>query len=113
MHRKEYLATALIIVFVAIFSFMGGIVVAKSANEKSNSNINTVTITTANSNEINEKININRANKETLKMLSGIGETKAVAILDNRPYKSIYEILELPEIGETAFNNIKELIICD
>lgn len=55
-----------------------------------------------------DKININDCSYETLDSLDGIGEVKANKIIENRPYKDIYEIRKF--IGETTFNNIKDYI---
>lgn len=59
------------------------------------------------------KININKAELEELKTLSGIGERKAQAILEFRKqkkFKSIEEIKNVPGIGEGIFNQIKDKI---
>lgn len=55
-----------------------------------------------------DKININDCSYEALDSLDGIGEVKANKIIENRPYKDIYEIRKF--IGETTFNNIKDYI---
>lgn len=56
-----------------------------------------------------DKININDCSCEALDSLDGIGEFKANKIIENRPYKDIYEIRKF--IGETTFNNIKDYIM--
>lgn len=56
-----------------------------------------------------DKININDCSCEALDSLDGIGEVKANKIIENRPYKDIYEIRKF--IGETTFNNIKDYIM--
>jgi len=64
--------------------------------------------------EANSKISINTASKEELMMLDGIGETKAVSIIEYRSkngnFKTIEEIMEVSGIGEAAFEKIKEKI---
>lgn len=58
-------------------------------------------------------ININKASKEELKTLNGIGDTLADNIInyrkDNR-FNSIEDILNVNGIGESKFNSIKEYI---
>ncbi len=60
------------------------------------------------------KININNANINELMTLSGIGESKAKAIIEfrnkNGLFSSIEEITKVSGISETLFNKIKENI---
>jgi competence protein ComEA len=56
------------------------------------------------------KININTASKEELETLKGIGDVKAQAIIDGRPYKSIDDIMRVKGIKEGVFAEIKDQI---
>ncbi len=60
----------------------------------------------------NGKININTATSEELQTLSGIGESKAQAIIyyrnTNGPFNSIEEIVNVSGISENLFAKIKE-----
>lgn len=62
----------------------------------------------------NDKININLAASDKLMTLPGIGETKASAIIEyrtkNNGFKSIEEIKEVSGIGDSTFDQIKNLI---
>ena len=62
----------------------------------------------------NKKININTASKEELMTLPGIGESKAIAILQYRQEKggfsSIDELKEIPGIKDGVFSKIKEYL---
>lgn len=64
--------------------------------------------------EVSEIININKASKEELLTLKGIGESKADAIIEYREkegeFKTIEDIKNVPGIGETLFEKIKENI---
>lgn len=60
----------------------------------------------------NEKVNLNTATKEQLKSLPTIGDTKANAIIENRPYSSVYDLNKIENIGEGTINSIKELVTC-
>ena len=61
-----------------------------------------------------QKISINRAEAWLLDALPGIGPTSAQKIIDyreaNDPYVTIYELLLVPGIGQSTFDNIKDLI---
>lgn len=66
-----------------------------------------------NNNQKDELININTANKEELMKISGIGESKANAIIEYRSKKSfnkIEDIINVSGISENLFNKIKEYI---
>ena len=60
------------------------------------------------------KVNINRASKEELMELSGIGEAKADAIIRHREergnFNSIEEIMEIEGIKEGVFRKIEDQI---
>jgi competence protein ComEA len=63
---------------------------------------------------LTQKIDINRAEVWLLEALSGIGETRAQAIVDyrneNGPFKRIEDLLEVSGIGEGTFDKIKDYI---
>src|SRR3989344_3249293 len=60
------------------------------------------------------QININTADKPALETLSGIGPSKAQAIIDyrtqNGPFATIEEINNVSGIGDATYNNIKDHI---
>ena len=61
-----------------------------------------------------EKININTANQTELETLSGIGPSTALKIINYKKehgkFNNIEEIKNVPGIGESKFENIKEYI---
>lgn len=61
-----------------------------------------------------DKININTASKESLMTLTGIGESKAVSIINYREekglFKTIEDIMNVTGIGEAVFAKIKDSI---
>ena len=54
------------------------------------------------------QININTASQKELDNLYGIGEVKAQAIIDARPFNSIDELINVLGIGEITLQKIKE-----
>jgi competence protein ComEA len=59
------------------------------------------------------KIDINKATMEELHSLTGIGHTKAVAIMEYRkkhPFKKIEDIMKVKGIGKKTFERIKDEI---
>ncbi len=63
--------------------------------------------------ENNNLVNINTAKVEDLMQISGIGESKAKAIVDYRgknPFESIDNIKNVPGIGDSLFEKIKDFI---
>lgn len=77
------------------------------------------TVISANSNSnssstSNGQVNINTANESELTMLSGIGPSKAQAIIayreENGPFKTIDEIKNVSGIGEKTFEKLKDSI---
>ena len=87
---------------------MGG-VVSSSANEKNTNNGENVEIK-----ETNKKININTATKGELDTLPGVGESTANKIIsyreENGKFKTIEEIKEVSGIGDSKYEQIKDLI---
>ena len=57
-----------------------------------------------------QTVNINTASKEMLEALPEIGPVKAQAIIDNRPYKKIEDIMKVKGIKEGTFGKIKDKI---
>jgi competence protein ComEA len=64
--------------------------------------------------EAPQKVNINTADAWLLSALPGIGEVRAQAIVDYRrqkgPFSDIRELLKVEGLGDTTFENIRELI---
>lgn len=64
--------------------------------------------------EQSDKVNLNTASRDELMTLSGVGESKADAILSyresNGAFKKIEDIMNIPGIKDGVFNKIKESI---
>lgn len=66
-----------------------------------------------NGSNLNSKISLNTATKEQLMSLPGIGESKALDIIEyrnNSLFKSIEEITNIKGIGNSIYDKIKEFI---
>ncbi len=75
---------------------------------------NTVLISASSSGESGGLININTASLDELDSLPGIGPSTAQKIIDyrenNGPFATIEDIMNVAGIGESKFNQIKDLI---
>ena len=58
-------------------------------------------------------VNINTASKEELMSLKGIGEAKAQAIIDARPFKMPEDIKNIKGIGDKIYEGIKAEIVVE
>lgn len=76
--------------------------------------INEENIEQSTNSQINEKINLNNANKLEIEKIPGIGTITAQKIIDyrkeNGKFKSIEDIKNVKGIGENKFEKIKEYI---
>lgn len=94
------------------------VVLSKTELKKVNStNTTTSSNVTKNPSEIQDigqkKISLNKATKEELMTLSGIGEAKALSIIAYRtekPFTDISEIINISGIGESIYEKIKDNI---
>ena len=93
-------------------------------NSECDSCIKNENINSSNDNELNNEnnkentseitlININKASKDELMTLPGIGESKALAIIEyrnNKLFEKIEDIMNISGIKESAFEKIKDFI---
>lgn len=82
------------------------------ATTNSSSNVSSSALNDATSNAT-KKVSLNTATKEELMTLNGIGEAKALSILEYRSQKAftdIREIMNVSGIGESVYEKIKDNI---
>lgn len=64
--------------------------------------------------ENSNKVSLNKASKDELMTLSGVGESKALAIIEYRDnnggFKALEEVMNVSGIGEALYNKIKDYI---
>ncbi len=83
----------------------------KSNNQSPSTNLPAQAGNQTNSNNQNLKqININVASASELDALEGIGEARAAAIITNRPYASIEELVSKAKIPQSVYEKIKDRI---
>lgn len=56
------------------------------------------------------RVNINNASLGELDSLTGIGEVRAKAIIENRPYGSVEEIVDKAKIPRSVYEEIKDKV---
>ena len=56
------------------------------------------------------KVNLNKATTNELMSLDGIGTTRARAIIDNRPYAAVADLVAKKVISQTIFEKIKDKV---
>lgn len=73
-----------------------------------------INITTTSSNQDNGKVNINTATLEQLQTLTGVGPSKAAAIMEYREkndgFKKVEELTNVTGIGDKTFEKLKDSI---
>jgi competence protein ComEA len=73
-----------------------------------------LTVCCESSQDIPQKIDINRAEAWLLQALPGVGEVKAQAIIDYREehglFRDINELKNVPGFGDISFENIKDFV---
>lgn len=57
------------------------------------------------------KINLNTATIQELEILPGLGPTRAAAIVENRPYRTLKEVLNVKGIGEATLRKIQPFVV--
>lgn len=80
------------------------------SNTTTNSSNSAISTTTQ---DVNKKVSLNNATKEELMTLNGIGEAKAISIIEYRaktPFQDIKEIMNVSGIGESVYEKIKDNI---
>lgn len=106
-NKKILLNNVVITILIcALFSCITIIYVMRNKNPVSNTQTQSITVNGENT----PKVNINTATREELKTLPSIGDKLADKIISKRPYKNIYEIVNIEGIGDKNFKNIERRI---
>ena len=109
LKRKIQISTVLIVLcivllvnFIIIFAFTKN----KSPTVSQVQNVNVMSNT-------KEKVNLNTASLEELKSLPNIGDKLGQRIINNRPYKSVFDLNNIDGIGDTIIKNIEGDVSCE
>lgn len=98
------IVVSIIVVLLTTLCIMGN---RSGGTERIHTNETTSTINSTN--EDSTRININTASKAALETLPGIGATLAEKIIENRPYASPWDLMNVEGIGE---NTVRGLLDC-
>lgn len=80
---------------------------ASSITTVDNNNSNSNVVNTSGPTVTTSLISINQAENASLQTLPGIGEARAKAIILNRPYTSLEELVSKEVLSENLFNDLK------
>lgn len=87
---------------------------SEKSSKNTNSKKNSEKKTTDSEKKSSDKVNINTATKDELMTISGIGESKANAIIsyreENGNFEKIDDIMNVSGIGQSLYDKIKENI---
>jgi competence protein ComEA len=101
---KKTNAIFILFIFLLIVTFLLGFTFGKGSSKDVNQNVSqSVNINTTE----NKKINLNTATKAELMSLNGVGDKKADLIINNRPYKSIWDLSSIDGISEEFIYKIQ------
>jgi len=101
MRKDKTIKSTTLIIAIIFTSMLLGYIIGGMFSNINNSNDIQINVGQAST---KDKVNINRASLEELEVLEGIGKTKALNIVKNRPYNDKYELLSKNIIGKEVFN---------
>ena len=117
MGLKKKIQISTILIALCITLLINFIVIFVFTRNKSPTSTSTVT-QTQNVNIMSdvkqkEKVNINTASLEELKSLPSIGDKLGQGIINNRPYKSVYDLNNVKGIGDKIIKNLEGDVVCE
>ena len=114
--KKRNLFCKLAIILALVFLFTGGVYAKSDDKKKETATKKTETADKADKTEKSTaKVNINKASKDELTQLDGIGPAKAEQIVayrkKNGKFEKAEDLMNVTGIGEATFNKNKDRII--
>lgn len=108
MDLSDFQRKAVLLIFISIL--IGSILLARKEPLKEKGVVEQSSAPAPQKTPIPKKIDINTADISIIMQLPGIGPGLAKQIINNRPYSTIDDLLNVPGIGEKRLSRIKEFI---
>lgn len=106
-NRKIQISNILLIVILCVLTNFITIMCMNYFNKSPTSQNQTVNI---NQEPYQKKININKASKEELMSIKGVGEKISQSIIDNRPYSSVWDLTKIKGISSERIKELQEVL---
>lgn len=112
VNDNNYLKVKILMIVFIVVVFIASLLIVIHGVEKTAQN-QTVNLNIGNTEDKNNKINLNSCSYEALITFPTIDKVKAEKIIENRPYVDIYQIMKIDGIGKETLEAIKNRAVTE